>query len=88
MVVVVVGGCWWLWLFLFLKFFLLFDLVGDVRCLGTHGCSSAFYLTVHGKCLTQEALQHREQFDRVPLVMHGRLCGGSAVPGAWVCNAI
>ena len=22
----------------------------------------------------------------IPVVMHGRLCGGSAIPGAWVCN--
>ena len=26
------------------------------------------------------------RFDPVPLVMHGRLCGGSAVPGSCVCN--
>ena len=24
----------------------------------------------------------------IPVVMHGRLCGGSAIPGAWVTSAM
>ena len=46
----------------------------------------AFYLTLHGKRLTLEALQGMERSFPVPLVMHGRLCGGSSVPGAWMSN--
>ena len=45
----------------------------------------AFNLTLNGKCLTEEALHAMDRSSPVPLVMHGRLRGGSSsVPGDWV----
>ena len=47
----------------------------------------AFYLTLNGKCLTEEALHAVDRSSPIPLVMHGRLRGGSSsVPGDWVCS--
>ena len=48
----------------------------------------AFYLTLNGKCLTEESLHSMDLSSPIPLVMRGRLCGGasSSVPGDWVCN--
>ena len=47
----------------------------------------AFYLTLNGKCLTEEALHAVDRSSPIPLVMHGRLSGGSSsVPGDWVCS--
>ena len=47
----------------------------------------AFYLTLNGKCLTEEALHAMDRSSPIPLVMHGRLRGGSSsVPGDWVCS--
>ena len=47
----------------------------------------AFYLTLNGKCLTEETLHSMDRSSPIPLVMHGRLRGGSSsVPGDWVCS--
>ena len=48
----------------------------------------AFYLTLNGKCLTEESLHSMDLSSPIPLVMRGRLCGGSSssVPGDWVCS--
>ena len=47
----------------------------------------AFYLTLNGKCLTEEALHAMDRSSPIPLVMHGRLRGGSSsVPGDWLCS--
>ena len=48
-------------------------------------CSS-FYLTYQGKVLTADQVKNFDSGSLVPVVMHGRLRGGSAIPGAWVCN--
>ena len=48
-------------------------------------CSS-FYLTYQGKVLSADQVQNFDSGSLVPVVMHGRLRGGSAIPGAWVCN--
>ena len=43
---------------------------------------SLFYLTLVENCLTEEALQAMDRSSPIPLVMHGRLRGGSSsVPG-------
>ena len=48
----------------------------------------AFYLTLNGKCLTEESLHSMDLSSPIPLVVRGRLCGGSSssVPGDWVCS--
>ena len=48
----------------------------------------AFYLTLNGKCLMEETLHSMDRSSPIPLVMHGRLRGGSSssVPGDWVCS--
>ena len=48
----------------------------------------AFYLALNGKCLTEETLHSMDRSSPIPLVMHGRLRGGSSssVPGDWVCS--
>ena len=47
----------------------------------------AFYLTLNGKCLTEEALHAVDRSSPIALVMHGWLRGGYfSVPGDWVCS--
>ena len=42
---------------------------------------------LNGKHLTEEALHAMDRFSLIPLVVHGRLRGGSSsVPGDWVCS--
>ena len=45
-----------------------------------------FFLTFQWKRLSAGDIGGVDLTGLVPLVMHGRLCGGSAVPGAWACN--
>ena len=65
--------------------FTLLDLENCVSTSTAVPCSS-FYLTYQGKVLTADQVLYLDSGSPVPVVMHGRLCGGSAVPGAWVCN--
>ena len=48
----------------------------------------AFYLTLNGKCLTEDTLRSMDLSSPIPLVMCSRLLGGvpTSVPGDWVCS--
>ena len=47
---------------------------------------SSFFLTYQGKMLAADQVKNIDSGSLIPVVMHGRLRGGSAIPGAWVCN--
>ena len=47
---------------------------------------SSFFLTFQGKMISADQVKNIDSGSLVPVVMHGRLRGGSAIPGAWVCN--
>ena len=47
---------------------------------------SSFFLTFQGKMISADQVKNMNFGGPIPVVMHGRLRGGSAIPGAWVCN--
>ena len=46
----------------------------------------AFFLKFQGKMISADRVKNMDFRGPIHVVMHGRLCGGSAIPGAWVCN--
>ena len=58
------------------------------RCISEYTAvpRSAFFLTFQGKTISADQVKSMDFRGPIPVVMHGRLCGGSAIPGAWVCN--
>ena len=58
------------------------------RCISEYTAvpRSAFFLTFQGKMISADKVKNMDFRGPIPVVMHGRLCGGSAIAGAWVCN--
>ena len=58
------------------------------RCISEYTAvpHSSFLLTFQGKMISADQVKRMDFGGRIPVVMHGRLRGGSAIPGAWVCN--
>ena len=58
------------------------------RCISEYTAvpRSSFFLTFQGKMISADQVKSMDFGGPIPVVMHGRLRGGSAIPGAWVCN--